>query len=834
MNSQPGATPPPTRPFLGVEVEGSGLSFTPTSFVLREGLSQLYQATIRGFAVGGSSTRRAWLGRPVTLTYRSTVEEARGGVTRNVHGVIRSFATRGRQGRSGDDHVLAEMVLVPRMALLTSRFTSRIFERSSVQTIVDTILGEWGVPSRWALDSERSPWEYCVQYQESDFDFVARILGAEGIYFYFEEAHDAGPERVRVVLTDKPIAAGGEPQQLVFGPHGSTEGRTTDRAFELAERHSLSTAAVSLRDYDAGHANVDWALSASRWTGGGKADEEPFADLRTRYEFRPAKTFDMKQAAGTTALDQSRRDARVYEGSCASTALGAASIFVISQHTDPDLDGSYLVTELETTGRDPRWEPSHEAEQSSFHQLVTALRAEDRFRPVRPNHVRHHGLDTGVVVGPPGAPVHADSQGRVRVRLHWQGPVSSAVDASAEGNAAWLRVTQPWNNPGSGVQFLPRVGAEVLVGYLGGDVNRPVVLGSLPNSSAPSPFTVPTEVGHSGIVTKSLHDEGHSSLVFDDTTGREAIRVSSHGAIELRSNNAMSVHVGTDERSVIEGRSELTVGADRHERVEGDRSTTVVGAASFNALAGAKLDIQRGAELRAQAIDAAVTETAELTFHGGVEVRADATFSLDVRGRMTQRFRDSLLVTVGEPAEKVTHLVRTEGSMTHESTDVLTLSSHTAIELRCGNSVLWVRPDSIEMRTPKLRADATVIEEVAKNIQLEAQQMVRVAGDRVFALSSAASLGLTSIARLDGPKVALGSPPDPTDGPAARKDEPPPTRVALRDQQGRPVCGERFIVQLADGTTRAGVTNKEGVAEIAGLRGSATIDFIDLSQWERS
>lgn len=221
-----------------------------------------------------------------------------------------------------------------------------------------------------------------------------------------------------------------------------------------------------------------------------------------------------------------------------------------------------------------------------------------------------------------------------------------------------------------------------------------------------------------------------------------------------------------------------------------------------------------------------------LTFDERVEWRHEGDVRLDVKGVTAARHEDTLFVSVGTGDQPASHLLHVEGTSTHEARETLELTSDKEIVLRSGESTIRISPDAIQITTAKLRVDAEDIELVGTAVQVKGERFVRVEGEKVFALGGGAGLSLTSTAKLNGSQVKLGTAPDSSDGPEAKKQEVAPTRIELRDQEGAPVANERCLVRLSDGTTRAAVTDYEGIARLYDLTGSATVDFIDLASWE--
>ncbi len=778
------------------------------------------------------------LGRSATLGFGS------GPRLREVGGIVQGVHTcpsaHGSKRLVRDNEV--ELVVTPVLSLLRGRKTSRVFQDSSVVQIVSAVLTEWQIEHRWALSSPRSAWDYCVQHQESDLDFIERVLAAEGIFYFFEPGRsrlgDDG-DGMSVVFGDSTAAyaigsdATGERRLSLLEAPRHQPGAHGDRMFEFGERRSLQTATVMQREYNPGRAGTDTSAQASA-TRGPKADTFSRPLLRSSYEYMPPRPLDVHARGAVVALEQQRREASTYDGECAAPRLAVGQIFDLDSAGTGSLEGAYAVIALETYGHDPRYFHDDSAADETLRQKLRAVRADEVYRPAPAKRALHHGLDTAVVVGPLGAPLATDSLGRVRVRFHWDDDRPGLADDGREWNqrSSWLRVAQAWNGGGAGAFFLPRVGSEVLVGYLGGDLNRPIIIGSLPNSANPPPFSLPIDAGKSGIVTRGLSDDVRSELVFDDTGGRESARLASQRRLELSGLQDVDVSAGRDQTTKVRNDSSLDVGGARRETVSGDRTVSVAGTSALEAGENLAVRVAGHTSASLESLSLHVRSDATATFTGPLECAAMSDVRLDVEGITALRHEGTLFVGVGTPDKPAAHLLHVTGASTHEAGGPIELVSDREIVLRVGASTLRISPEAIQLETPRFRVDAPSLELVGEALQIDAEKFVRIQGDKVFVLSSSASLALTTIAKLNGTAIKLGAPPDANDGPEAKKPGGPPTRIRLVDDQGMPIAGERCEVHLSDGSSRAAVTNVQGIATLFDLTGSAEVDFIDLPQWK--
>lgn len=816
-----------------------GVDLTPVSFALSEAMSAPYELrVVVETSLRADELAERILGRVGQLSFGA----AR--FSRTVRGIICDVESRGVARDQPHAPSQAEVVIRPKLALLDLRTNSRIFQDATVSTVVDALLDSWGVARRWALSATLPGWPYNVQHQETDLAFILRVLAAEGVYFYFDEAReeqgDALRDDVPIVFGDAPSSYGSVDAKSAEGGvtlHMTEQSQSTGRAerlFSFTQRRRLAPREVLLREYLPVGASVDRTSSAS---ASPRDDHDAFvhAPQRTHYEYLPTGPLDAGERAAEIALGQVRRDARAYEGEGSAARLAPGHLFHVVEHGDASLDGAYVVTHLSTRGHDPRFLRAGGAE-STLIQALGAARAIDAYRPRRIHRAMHQGLDTAVVVGPPGSNANTDTLGRVRVRFHWDRDRPSMPEGERDWQewSTWLRVAQPWNGPGHGAFFLPRAGSEVLVGYIGGDLNRPVIVGSLANSATPPPFALPSDAGLSGIVSRGLENDGQSELVFDDTGGRESARLVSQRRLELRAAQDLETRAGRDAVTEVAGVSRLEVGRDLHETVRGERVVAVNGKSTFTAAREAEVNVRGHATVALDSTAAAVTKDAAISVGGTLSCHVEQELRLDVSGYTIARHDGPLMVSVGALEKPASYALHAEGVATIEGKEGVVLESPGIILLRCGTSTISMFPDAIEIRAASVRVDAPKIDVVGdETIQLKAGAMARIEAPKVFALSESATLALTANARLDGVEVQLAAPPDPSEGPKAKKHAPPPTRITVVDQDGAPVVGEPCLLRLADGTTRAAVTDADGVATVYDVIGSAEVDLIDLSDWEQ-
>ncbi len=538
-----------------------------TSITGQEAISQLFTLQLELLAERG--TKIAFdklIGQNVTI--RVNYAE---GKSRYFNGIISRFSQGGR------DEVFTQYraEVVPLFWLLTKRVQSRVFQHLSVPEILKQVLG--GLKISWEIHDKYEPRNYCVQYRESDFTFASRLMEEEGIYYYFKHA-DGSHE---LVLTDVPnkhpdvpdqstvryeeVAGVQRPELRVSSWEKTQElrsGKYTlwDHCFELpgkrleAERKILDSVTVGttthslkvggndkleIYDYPGGY--------AQRFDGVDKAGTPQPAELQ--------KIYDDNKRTVRLRMEQEQLPSLEIQGSSDCGQFAPGHQFKLERHFDAD--GSYLLTGVQHVARLGGNYRSGEDAWLEYSNEFTAIPAELPYRPpqVTPRPTVD-GSQTATVVGPAGEKIFCDKYGRVKVQFHWDRYGKWDADSSC-----WLRVTQVWAGGGFGAIAIPRIGDEVIVDFLEGNPDRPIIVGCVYNAEKMPPFILPDYRMFSGLKSSSV--DGHprknfSGLSFNDSTGDERVALYAEKDMMLNAENDHRHHVGNYQHAKI-GRKSLTV-----------------------------------------------------------------------------------------------------------------------------------------------------------------------------------------------------------------------------------------------------------------------------------
>lgn len=498
----------------------------------------------------------ALLGTPATVAVRLP-----SGGERTIHGLVSRFR-RNASGAVVDGY---QMELVPWLWMLSLSADCRIYQNTSVPDIVTGLFREMGYTDfRLALVKSYPPREYCVQYRESHLAFVSRLLEDEGIFYFFEHTED----KHTLVLADAPSAAapcpgGAQLEPATAGAGAWASGRNAYT--RLAVERTVHPAKVTLTDYHYGTPST--SLEASLEGEGG-----------------PGELFDFP--GGYTAPGDGNRYARLRLEEIEAgreTAVGASAAAQLTAGCTVELagtaasgggDGNWFLLGVTHTAHQGGYR-SGDGEAFSYENGFTAVRADVAWRPPRRTpQPRVRGTQSALVVGKAGEEIWTDAQGRVKLHFYWD-----RRSHRDENSSCWVRVSTAWAGKGWGQFSVPRIGQEVLVDFLEGDPDRPVVVGRVYNAEQPPPCNPGAGGMVSGMRSKTHKGSGYNAMEMDDTAGKEKIAI--HAQYD------MTTDVGHDDTQTVANDRKITVSGKHTETITGDTSITVSsGAYSLDVASG--------------------------------------------------------------------------------------------------------------------------------------------------------------------------------------------------------------------------------------------------------
>ncbi|KVN35064.1 type IV secretion protein Rhs [Burkholderia pyrrocinia] len=441
------------------------------------------------------------------------------------------------------------------LSFLEENQNSRIFQNLTVPEIVEQVFqAHQRTDYRFELEGTYDVREYCVQFQETDLNFVKRLLEDEGIYFWVEHETD----RHVVVLSDTQrfddqAFPYGQLQYLPDGEEArAIQGREGVQRLQRTRRVRSNN--VALRDFN-------YWMPSNRLDSDAQTQPEPaLSGVQLEY-YDYAAGYQDEQTGERLArlrLEAFQADAHMLVGEANARGLTTGNAFTLVGYPATTRNRRYYVI-----GSELSFIQDGPDSTSQGRNVGVKFRALADDQPYRPLLVTRRpevpGIQSATVVGPQVSEVHTDSLGRIRVHFHWDRYTTVEPDASC-----WIRVSQAWAGKGWGVLAMPRVGQEVLVTYVDGDLDRPLVTGIVYNGENPTPYDLPKDVRYTGLVSRSIKQAGQpqnaSQLTFDDQHGAERVMI----------------HAERDMQQTVERNSSSSVGQDKNISVKGT-STSVTG-----------------------------------------------------------------------------------------------------------------------------------------------------------------------------------------------------------------------------------------------------------------
>ncbi|RIJ07802.1 type VI secretion system tip protein VgrG [Pseudomonas sp. 91RF] len=525
-----------------------------------------------------------------------------------IHGQI----YRVGQGDSGKRLTRYHVSLVPRLAYLGHRINQRIFQHQSVPQIVTQILKDHAIlrdAFEFRLGSDYPPREYCVQYAESDLAFIQRLCAEVGIHFHFQHS----PDGHLLVFGDDQTVFPRLAEPTLYLP-GSGMAAAAPAIKRFTVRVETRTSVVTRRDYDFTKPRLSLQSRV-------ESEQRPvLEDYHFPGQFTERETG--KQLARRT-LERHVADYRQAEGRSDQSGLVSGHFLQLTGHPRQDLNDLWLLTVIEHHGRQPQvLEESVTSDGDEFQGYRNTFLAtpwDVFFRPpMGPEKPRMLGYQPAVVTGPKDSEIHCDEYGRVKVQLAW--------DRDGELNehsSCWLRVASGWAHDRYGSVLIPRVGMEVLVGFIDSDADKPLVMGCLPNAATPMPLDLPADKTRSIFRSQSSPGGGgYNELRIEDRKGAEEIYLRAQrnwtqhvlNDQQLQVDNQRSVVVTglakhelkADEQRITHGQRQTEVKQDDHLTVTGDRhirvsNQAINASAQFHVSAGQQVVIDGGASATIQA-----------------------------------------------------------------------------------------------------------------------------------------------------------------------------------------------------------------------------------------
>ena len=461
---------------------------------------------------------------------------------RYISGLVTRFTQAGNDGVH--THYRAEVR--PWLALLAMTSDNRIFQKKKTPEILEAVFQDLGFTDfKNSLKGVYQPREYCVQYQESTLSFVSRLMEDEGIFYFFDHADG----KHTLVLADDsdahPKCLG--KSKIPIGAH-----RYLDPILECHFDEQITTNLFALTDYDFEVPKTDLFVK----TGSGKP--------KLRWYDHPGLYVKKDDGDSRVKLRIESREqaAKVLHGRGHARALASGHKFTLAEHPRADLNQDYVVRKVE-----------HSGTLYEYENYFEALPASVPFRPPqRTDWPRIAGSQTALVVGKSGEEIWTDKYGRIKVQFHWD-----RQGKKDENSSVWIRVAHSWAGKGYGTVFIPRIGQEVVVSFLDGNPDRPLVTGVVYNADQTVPYALPDNQTRSTMKTKSSKQgDGYNELRFEDKKDDEEIFL--HAAKDFNQviENDKTVEIENDETITVKNDQKVTIKKNRTTEISEEDETLSV------------------------------------------------------------------------------------------------------------------------------------------------------------------------------------------------------------------------------------------------------------------
>jgi type VI secretion system secreted protein VgrG len=476
-----------------------------------------------------------------------------------INGIVSRFTASGRDMRGFS---LYRIRVVPNMWFLTRTSDCRIFQEKTVRDIVDALLAEHGIQHReWRLNAEHEKHEYCVQYRETAYDFICRLLEEEGIFFYFR--HDEKNHTVVFSDHNRGLAKCAAPQVAISPDIGAPGG-----IWQWEHGYRFRSGRWALGDYN--FETPSTSLTTEKRTVNQVLAKRPFEmfDYPGRY---------LKKGPGDALAklrieyEEAAYQEIAGEGACGCFAAG--TYFSLSHADAREADKEYLIASVEHFADD--WsQVTQDAKPASYSNRFRCALRSVPYRPeMKTTPPRIHGTQTAVVTGPGGEEIFTDKYGRIKVQFHWD-----RQGKKDEHSSCWVRVAQSWAGRSFGTWYLPRIGQEVVVAFEEGDPDRPLIVGSVYNAEQTVPFGLPANKTQSGLRTRSSMGGGAANcneFRFEDRKGSELVSLHSEKDLSTETEHDATHWVGHDETTTVDNNRTETVHGNETITIDRNRTETV-------------------------------------------------------------------------------------------------------------------------------------------------------------------------------------------------------------------------------------------------------------------
>ena len=715
----------------------------------REELGRLFRYHLKLYSYNEELDIDELLGQKATVVM--VMED---GEERYFNGYIAQF---NQVDRSQGGYAVYEAIISPWLWLLTLTSDCRVFQQMSIPEIISQLFDENGFGDyELSLNQNYPTLEYCVQYRESVFNFVSRLMEREGIYYYFTHQRD----KHTLVLVDAVTS------------HRMIEGESTLPYHLVGLEQAPDIASVTNWQFSSNiksasytHTDFDFIKPKNDLQEKRVIDREHAQSANKMYDYPGGYT--EAEVGGRYAQNRIEEEQTGHQHVKALTDASNMSVggkFQLIEHPRKDQNKEYLVIAADYQLKVNEYSSNGgSVDDEEYRCDFSAIDSETAFRSARTSHKTIvQGSQTAIVVGPAGEEIYPDEFGRVKVQFHWD-----RLGASDENSSCWVRVQQIWAGPKWGAQFIPRIGHEVIVEFLEGDPDRPIITGRVYNDQNMPTYSLPDNKTQSGIKSQSttggsasnfneirLEDKKGSEELYFQAEKNQKILVKNNKTENVGVNETetigkdQSLDVGNDQSAVIgndqtesvgNNRTEtvgvdesLSIGANRTRSVGANESVSVGGSRSHTIKASEAINIAvaqnivigglQGIEIGAkQSTKVGATQDINIGASQSVDVGSD--HSLTIGASQTKQISKNQSLTIGE---KRTSSVGKDDSLSVGKN--LVIDAGDSIVIKCGKAEISMKKDGtvvIKGKDISFNASGKMNAKASKNIVMKGKKILQ-------------------------------------------------------------------------------------------------------------
>jgi len=518
-----------------------------TSFEGTEYISDLFEFQIEVLSSNHSITPDQLMGKPVTLLVKTDQN-------RTFNGYISQFT----YGEDRGTFRVYHLTMVPWLWFLSKNSNNRIFQEMTTKSIVSSIFKDFGFNDfTYKATGNPAPREYCVQYNETDLNFISRLLEEDGIAYYFEQKDDK--HTMHIVDAVNAYQACSE-TDLTYS-RGSEATSSISRWEHL---HEFRKGKWSLDDYDFKKPKSDQFKSTSSTSKFANADKYEHYEYTPYYDFAGIKDLSKKR------IEAEEVPMNVVEASGNCSSFYAGGKFKVTEHVMSEEKGSFVIIAIRHKAADDSYYTKGKTGPGYSNQFA-CIPDKVQYRPalLHPKPIMP-GPQSALVVGAAGEEIYVDKDKRIKVQFHWD-----RLGKKDEKSTCYIRVMQPWAGAGWGTSFIPRMGMEVVVNFFDGDPDRPVITGSVYNGDNKPPFESKTQSGIKTRSTKKGTSANFNELRFDDLKNSEQIFIHAEKNMDTEVENDETLTVDNDRTKIIKHDENSTIENDRNKVVNNNQTEAI-------------------------------------------------------------------------------------------------------------------------------------------------------------------------------------------------------------------------------------------------------------------